>query len=63
MNWRHAAEESRFGIVGTITLRGKSAVVWLGWGAIESDEDGESAVVENNGVVSIGNGTSLLYTL
>ena len=23
------------GVVGTITLRGKSAIVWFGWGAVE----------------------------
>ena len=29
------------GVVGTVTLRGKSAVVWFGWGAAEPCGDGE----------------------
>jgi hypothetical protein len=28
------------GVVGTITLRGQSAIVWFGWGAVERIEDG-----------------------
>ena len=28
-------ESSGVGVVGTITLRGQSAIVWLGWGAVE----------------------------
>jgi len=47
---------SSYGIVGTITLRGKSAVVWFGWGDIEAG-DSNDAVAEKDGVVSIGNGT------
>mmetsp|Transcript_59448 Transcript_59448/g.126390 ORF Transcript_59448/g.126390 Transcript_59448/m.126390 type:complete len:221 (+) Transcript_59448:48-710(+) len=47
--------DSGFGIVGTITLRGRSAVVWFGWGSIEAD-DGGSVVNECNGLVSVGNG-------
>mmetsp|Transcript_17918 Transcript_17918/g.32398 ORF Transcript_17918/g.32398 Transcript_17918/m.32398 type:complete len:208 (+) Transcript_17918:6491-7114(+) len=52
--------DSGFGIVGTITLRGQSAVVWFGWGAIEAaGEEGGSSVAKretNNGVVSVGSG-------
>ena len=29
------------GVVGTVTLRGKSAVVWFGWGAVEPCDGGE----------------------
>ena len=29
------------GVVGTITLRGKSAIVWFGWGAVERREEEE----------------------
>jgi len=45
-----------YGIVGTITLRGKSAVVWFGWGDIEPG-DSIDVVTEKDGVVSVGNGT------
>ena len=47
--------DSGFGIVGTITLRGRSAVVWFGWGAIEAGE-GEAVVNETDGLISVGNG-------
>ncbi|KAL3759636.1 hypothetical protein ACHAWU_009783 [Discostella pseudostelligera] len=50
---------SGFGIVGTITLRGRSAVVWFGWGEIESvgsEEERDFVVKDNNGVSSVGNG-------
>jgi hypothetical protein len=30
-----SSASSSFGIVGTVTLRGRSAVVWFGWGGIE----------------------------
>jgi len=43
------------GVVGTITLRGQSAIVWFGWGDIEAGE-ATSAVKEVNGVLSVGNG-------
>jgi hypothetical protein len=49
------------GIVGTITLRGRSAVVWLGWGAIEAvggggEEQCGIAVKLANDTLSVGNG-------
>lgn len=51
--------DSGFGIVGTITLRGRSAVVWFGWGAIEavagSGEDERDIVVEESNNI-VGNG-------
>ena len=53
---------SGFGIVGTITLRGRSAVVWFGWGEIESvgsEEERDFVVKDNNGVSSVGNGEIL----
>lgn len=50
--------DSAFGIVGTITLRGRSAVVWFGWGAIEpAIEGGDVGIaMDAEGVVSVGNG-------
>ena len=51
-----------YGIVGTITLRGKSAIVWFGWGDIESG-DSNDIVTEKDGVVSVGNGTYLVATI
>ena len=56
------AASSSYGIVGTITLRGKSAVVWFGWGDIEPG-DSNDAVTEKDGVVSVGNGAYLSPTL
>jgi len=47
---------SSYGIVGTITLRGKSAVVWFGWGDIEPGNSID-VVTEKDGVFSVGNGT------
>ena len=46
---------SGFGIVGTITLRGQSAVVWFGWGAIEPGE-AECCIDESKGISYAGNG-------
>ena len=44
------------GIVGTITLRGQSAVIWFGYGSIEEGK-GSSIVNEGeDGLVSVGNG-------
>ncbi|KAL3826403.1 hypothetical protein ACHAXA_008611 [Cyclostephanos tholiformis] len=40
-------EKSSFGIVGTVTVRGRSAVVWFGWGSIEEiidDDDDDDGV-------------------
>lgn len=53
---------SSFGIVGTITLRGKSAVVWFGWGDIEPGGSND-IIAEKGGVVSVGNGTYLVATI
>lgn len=57
------ATDSGFGIVGTITLRGQSAVVWFGWGAIDSIKEDDINVDDDNGsgrrmdgVVSVGHG-------
>ena len=52
-----------FGVVGTITLRGQSAVVWLGWGDIEACEDESEQQSEERNVdevVRIGSGEYLL---
>ena len=49
------AASSSYGIVGTITLRGKSAVVWFGWGDIEPGNSSD-IVTEKDGIVSVGNG-------
>jgi hypothetical protein len=53
--------ETGFGIVGTITLRGRSAVVWFGWGEIETVVDGgddecDFLAKDANGISSVGNG-------
>ena len=45
------------GVVGTITLRGPSAVVWFGWGAVEAvgaDGGGAGAVADDG--LAAGNG-------
>ena len=47
--------DSGFGIVGTITLRGQSAVVWFGWGATEPGE-AECCIDESKGISYAGNG-------
>ncbi len=56
-----STEETGFGIVGTITLRGRSAVVWFGWGEIEAvggggEEQCGIAVKLANDILSVGNG-------
>ena len=53
--------ETGFGIVGTITLRSRSAVVWFGWGEIETVVDGgddecDFLAKDANGISSVGNG-------
>ena len=48
-------DSSGFGIVGTITLRGQSAVIWFGWGAIEPGE-AECCIDESKGISYAGNG-------
>lgn len=57
-----AAVDSGFGIVGTITLRGRSAVVWFGWGEIEtvgSEEERDIVAKCEDGSSSVGNGEIL----
>lgn len=46
------------GVVGTITLRGQSAIIWFGWGDIEPCENDETLVKERYAgeVASVGNG-------
>ena len=41
-------ESNGVGVVGTITLRGQSAIVWFGWGTVERREDGGNEG-DNNG--------------
>ena len=58
-----AENDSKIGIVGTITLRGKSAVVWFGWGEIEAGEAG--CCEGDNDTTYVGNGKllSLMYII
>ncbi|KAL9179915.1 hypothetical protein ACHAXT_007885 [Thalassiosira profunda] len=49
------AADPGVGLVGTVTLRGQSAVVWFGWGALEEGDAGDF-VTEAEGAVSVGNG-------
>lgn len=51
-------DDSKAGIVGTITLRGLSAVVWFGWGDIVAGEAG-CCEVNNNNTAYVGNGKLL----
>ena len=46
------------GVVGTITLRGQSAVIWFGWGDIEPCENDETLTMDRavDEVVRVGNG-------
>ena len=53
---------SSYGIVGTITLRGKSAVVWFGWGDIEPGGSSDIVTEKEDGVVSVGNGAYISST-
>ncbi|KAL7549890.1 hypothetical protein ACHAWF_013140 [Thalassiosira exigua] len=54
---QQAAVDPDFGVVGTVTLRGPSAVVWFGWGALEEGEGSDAAVAEDeHGRVSVGTG-------
>eukprot|EP00573_Skeletonema_grethae_P001880 CAMPEP_0201686782 /NCGR_PEP_ID=MMETSP0578-20130828/1099_1 /ASSEMBLY_ACC=CAM_ASM_000663 /TAXON_ID=267565 /ORGANISM="Skeletonema grethea, Strain CCMP 1804" /LENGTH=175 /DNA_ID=CAMNT_0048170879 /DNA_START=16 /DNA_END=543 /DNA_ORIENTATION=- len=52
-------ESSGVGVVGTITLRGQSAIVWFGWGAVERRVE-EICDDSNNGsdssTVTVGTG-------
>lgn len=50
-------EANEVGVVGTITLRGESAIVWFGWGAIErSEDDGNGSCFSNCVTSSVGTG-------
>mmetsp|Transcript_20084 Transcript_20084/g.41470 ORF Transcript_20084/g.41470 Transcript_20084/m.41470 type:complete len:212 (+) Transcript_20084:94-729(+) len=55
-----SGEISSFGVVGTITIRGHSAVVWFGWGTIEACDDRGSNYISRwnneNGIISVGCG-------
>jgi hypothetical protein len=46
------------GVVGTITLRGQSAIIWFGWGEIEPCENDETIIKDRGSdlVVRVGNG-------
>ena len=53
-------ESSGVGVVGTITLRGQSAIVWLGWGAVErrdEEEDCERNARSEKIKVAVGSGS------
>lgn len=60
--------ETGFGIVGTITLRGRSAVVWFGWGEIETvvvdggDDECDFLAKDANGISSVGNGEVIILS-
>lgn len=54
-------ESSGVGVVGTVTLRGQSAIVWFGWGAVERrvmEEDNyeDTNNESNNSTVTVGTG-------
>lgn len=50
--------------MGTITLRGQSAVIWFGWGDIEPCENDETLSRDRavDEVVRVGNGASFSFT-
>jgi len=52
------SSDETFGVVGTITLRGQSAVVWFGWGDIEITTDEEPLTKERcaDELASVGSG-------
>ncbi|KAL3797844.1 hypothetical protein HJC23_006882 [Cyclotella cryptica] len=56
------SSDETFGVVGTITLRGPSAVVWFGWGDIESADDEEPTAKQRDldECVSVGNGELMM---
>lgn len=57
------AADSGFGVVGTITLRGRSAVVWFGWGSIEEENVGGATDAGETGETShVGNGAYVFCT-
>ena len=47
-------ESSGVGVVGTITLRGQSAIVWFGWGTVERKDNDKSD--NNSRISSVGTG-------
>jgi hypothetical protein len=49
-----SGESNGVGVVGTITLRGQSAIVWFGWGTVERKDNDKS---DNNGRISSSVGT------
>lgn len=53
-----SGESSGVGVVGTITLRGQSAIVWFGWGAVEQirEEEGGDDNITSDSTVAIGTG-------
>ena len=57
-------ETNEVGVVGTVTLRGKSAIVWFGWGGVEQREamrDCDSTVGDDT--IAIGNGKPPMRSL
>ena len=46
------------GVVGTITLRGQSAIIWFGWGDIEPCENDETVFRDRDvgETLKVGNG-------
>ncbi len=50
---RSSSTSSSFRIVGTITLRGRSAVVWFGWGGIEKTTCDGDNYNDGSGVVTM----------
>jgi hypothetical protein len=52
-----SGESSGAGVVGTITLRGQSAIVWFGWGAVEQrEEEGGDDNITSDSTVATGTG-------
>eukprot|EP00985_Skeletonema_marinoi_P004082 scaffold1801_cov96-Skeletonema_marinoi.AAC.4 len=58
-------ESSGVGVVGTITLRGQSAIVWFGWGDVErrEEEDCDNNIRSDNSTVAVGTGRPPLGSL
>ena len=48
-----SSTSSSFRIVGTVTLRGRSAVVWFGWGGIEKTTCDGDDYDDGGGVVTM----------
>jgi hypothetical protein len=49
-----SGESNCVGVVGTITLRGQSAIVWFGWGTVERKDNDKSD--NNSSISSVGTG-------